>query len=113
MDHSGLCEWASLAPRNSDISNFCLKTQQLLPGSDKYRSVGKGEDVENGYIIQYNIHVESDNKRSKHGDDMLMRSDDKKINRFRNLRRCKLQHTGKQHANRFLHDDQIISYLPG
>lgn len=50
MDHSGLCEWAILAPRNSDVNNFSLKIQQLLPGNDKYRSVGKGEDVEKGYV---------------------------------------------------------------
>jgi len=50
MDHSGLCEWAILAPRNSDNNNFSLKNQQLLPGNDKYRSVGKVEDMEKGYV---------------------------------------------------------------
>jgi hypothetical protein len=47
--------------------------------------VGKGEDVEKGYVGWYNIHMESDDQRSKHAAEMLIRSDDKKINRFCNL----------------------------
>jgi len=58
----------------------------LLPGNDKYRSVGKGEDVKKGYVGWYNIQTESDDKRSKRAAEMLIRSDDKKINMFCNLR---------------------------